>query len=396
MAIKQNSINANSTTPLLPIEGGLGVSSPTAHGILVAEGDSACVPKVLTNGQLLVGSTGADPVATSITSAGGSLNVTGGPGTINIAVAAPLNVPYGGTGSTTLTSHGVLLGNGTSPVTATAAPTNGQLVIGSTGNAPALATITAGTGITVTNGAGTISIASSGGGGFTSINVQTFTSSGTYTPTTGMLQCIIEAVGGGGGGGSSATAPLNDSGAAGAGGGAAAYAKSLFSAATVGSSLTISIGAGGAGVANNPGNGGGNTVVNTVGTVTTILNASAGGGGYQGAAPGESTAPTIATGGTGGGLSAHPGNILGLPGGVGGFSYSFSNGGSDAYLLPGVGGNSFYGAGGAVTNNPLVTQIGTTGFGYGSGGSGAITIGSAGDQPGGTGAAGIVIITEYI
>jgi len=57
-----------------------------------------------------------------------------------------LGVAYGGTGQTSYT--------------------NGQLLIGNTtGNTLAKATLTAGTGITVTNGAGTITIATSGGGG---------------------------------------------------------------------------------------------------------------------------------------------------------------------------------------------------------------------------------------
>ena len=42
--------------------------------------------------------------------------------------------------------------------------TNGQLLIGSTGANPVAATITAGSNITVTNGAGSITIAASGGG----------------------------------------------------------------------------------------------------------------------------------------------------------------------------------------------------------------------------------------
>ena len=43
--------------------------------------------------------------------------------------------------------------------------TNGQILIGSTGAAPVASTITAGSNITVTNGAGSITIASTGGGG---------------------------------------------------------------------------------------------------------------------------------------------------------------------------------------------------------------------------------------
>lgn len=69
-----------------------------------------------------------------------------------------LTVPLGGTGAATLTSHGLLLGAGTSAVTALAEASNGQIPIGSTGNNPTLATITAGTNMTVTNGAGSITL----------------------------------------------------------------------------------------------------------------------------------------------------------------------------------------------------------------------------------------------
>lgn len=88
MAILQNSINANSTTPLSTTQGGTGVSAPTAHGILVSEGAGAFVPKVLTNGQLLIGSTGADPVGAVLTSTGASITITNGAGTINLETAA--------------------------------------------------------------------------------------------------------------------------------------------------------------------------------------------------------------------------------------------------------------------------------------------------------------------
>ena len=70
-----------------------------------------------------------------------------------------LGADQGGTGASTLTDHGVLLGSGTDPITALGAMTNGQLVIGSTGNDPVVASITDGEGIDTTGGAGTLTIA---------------------------------------------------------------------------------------------------------------------------------------------------------------------------------------------------------------------------------------------
>lgn len=76
---------------------------------------------------------------------------------------SPMPVVEGGTGAQTLTAHGILVGEGTSPIVALAAGTDGQLAIGSTGADPVMAGITAGTGISVTNGAGSISVASLNG-----------------------------------------------------------------------------------------------------------------------------------------------------------------------------------------------------------------------------------------
>lgn len=72
-----------------PANGGTGVASPTAHTLPVAEGSSPFnFLGPLTNGQLLIGSTGADPVAAAITSTGGTVSVTLGAGTINLEVAS--------------------------------------------------------------------------------------------------------------------------------------------------------------------------------------------------------------------------------------------------------------------------------------------------------------------
>lgn len=71
----------------------------------------------------------------------------------------PAEVAKGGTGNATLTDHGVLLGSGTAAVTPTAAATNGQLLIGSTGADPSIATPTGDSNeITLTLGAGSLAI----------------------------------------------------------------------------------------------------------------------------------------------------------------------------------------------------------------------------------------------
>jgi hypothetical protein len=61
----------------------------------------------------------------------------------------------------TTTDHSLILGNGTGvAIGSLGVATNGQLPIGSSGADPVLATITAGTNITVTNAAGSITLAS--------------------------------------------------------------------------------------------------------------------------------------------------------------------------------------------------------------------------------------------
>lgn len=67
-----------------PAHGGTGVANPSAHSIPVAEGSSNFTFKSLTNGQLLIGSSGADPVAATI-SAGGGISISNGAGSIQIS-----------------------------------------------------------------------------------------------------------------------------------------------------------------------------------------------------------------------------------------------------------------------------------------------------------------------
>ena len=77
----------------------------------------------------------------------------------SLSLVTALTVPNGGTGAATFTDGGILLGSGTGALTATAQPASGQLLIGSVGVDPVLATLTAGNGVTITEGAGSITIA---------------------------------------------------------------------------------------------------------------------------------------------------------------------------------------------------------------------------------------------
>jgi hypothetical protein len=84
-----------------------------------------------------------------------------GPVSLTSGISGTLPVANGGTGLATLTANSLYVGNGTSALTALGAATNGQIPIGRTGLSPVLATLTAGTNVTVTNGSGSITIAAS-------------------------------------------------------------------------------------------------------------------------------------------------------------------------------------------------------------------------------------------
>ncbi len=107
--------------PVSAADGGTGVSSPTAHGIAVAEGASPFNFIPLTNGQLLIGSTGVDPVAANITG-GTNITVTNGAGTISISAPGVTSFTWNSVaaGSQALVANnGYVTNNGASLVTYT-------------------------------------------------------------------------------------------------------------------------------------------------------------------------------------------------------------------------------------------------------------------------------------
>lgn len=212
---------------------------------------------------------------------------------------------------------------------------------------------------------------------------QVFTSSGTYTPTAGMVYCIVELVGGGGGGGGCGTASstLISVGSGGAGG---SYSRKTLSAASIGAGQSITIGAGGtAGTSVSPFTGG------TGGTTTfgSIFNATGGnpGGGSSGSIQEILGGAAGDTGSTGADFSS-----AGGPGGQG-IALFFATGNN--FISGGMGGNSIFGGGG---RSPFESPVpGEDATGYGGGGSGACNQNSSG-KIGGAGFAGIAIVTEFI
>lgn len=164
-------VYVSSGTDVVVADGGTGTGSLTDHGILLGSGTTAITPLgVAANGQLPIGSTGADPVLGTLTGTSNEITITNAAGSITIdipdavtlntlSLANALTVANGGTGATALTDHGVLLGSDTGAITPLGVAGSGQLVIGSAGADPVLASLTGTTNeITVTNGAGSITI----------------------------------------------------------------------------------------------------------------------------------------------------------------------------------------------------------------------------------------------
>lgn len=216
-----------------------------------------------------------------------------------------------------------------------------------------------------------------------SVVTQEFSSSGTYTPTAGMVYCIAEVVGGGGGGGGAATTTSSQV-AAGAGGGGGGYSRKTISAATIGASKTVTIGVGGTAGANTGGNGG------TGGTSSlgAILSATGGAGGTGGSASNQNQN----AGGVGGVGSSGDFNTSGTPGQYG---FGLSAAGVVQFVFGGQGGSTFFGGGGVGVPG-VGGGAGVTGQSYGGGGSGGSNGGNNGQQAGGAGFAGIVVVTEYV
>jgi hypothetical protein len=252
---------------------------------------------------------------------------TSGQTALTTGVTGTLPVANGGTNQTTYTDGQLLIGN-------------------TTGNTLTKATLTAGSGISVTNGSGSITIASTASGGFQ--NMQVFTSPGTFTTPASTTKIKITVVGGGGN---------SNAGQGGGGGGAAIYVGPV----TASTPYAVTVGA-------------------AAGTSSFSTLASATGGANTGVG-GLGSAGTIQIKGGGGGASATY-MVSSSPLGTG-FGSTSGNGGSS---ILGGGGNSVVSS---SPNSPAPSVAGNAGGNYGGGGSG-----SNGGGANGAGASGVVVV-EY-
>jgi hypothetical protein len=215
-----------------------------------------------------------------------------------------------------------------------------------------------------------------------------FTSSGTYTPTVGMVYCEVQIVGGGGAGGG-ATAPGVTGNSSGSGGGSGEYALGVYSAATIGVSQTVTIGAGGTANSGAPGGNGGITSIGS----SNLISALGGIGGLTVSNTTLSTSSSI-TGGLGGsGGVGGTYRIAGSPGSPGTLNYIA---GVSINAVGGNGGSSYFGGGGIGPAQDQSNITGGNGLGYGSGGGGGVAAQGSSAKAGGSGAAGAVIVQEYV
>lgn len=128
-----NMVDADTSTipiPVTPANGGTGITSYSVGDLIYASGAATLskLADVVTGNALISGGVGVAPSWGKI---GLTTHVTG-----------TLAVQNGGTGASTLTDNGVLFGNGTSPIGATAEGATGQILVGNTGAPPSWAALT--------------------------------------------------------------------------------------------------------------------------------------------------------------------------------------------------------------------------------------------------------------
>ncbi len=172
--------NGSGVTMALSAVGDVTINAPasgTALTVNAASSSSACLNLASgtfeiagsagsSNQALISGGSSAAPswsnVVNSIAGTANQITTSVSTGAVTLSLPAAVTITTSVTISG-LTANSFLYSGTAGLLTATTAPTNGELLIGSTGAAPVAATIaTSGSGISVTNGAGTITLANTG------------------------------------------------------------------------------------------------------------------------------------------------------------------------------------------------------------------------------------------
>jgi len=214
--------------------------------------------------------------------------------------------------------------------------------------------------------------------GFTGrlLNIQVFSSTGTYTPTTGTAAVYVKVQAGGGAGGGTPTTSTGQA-AAGSGGTAGAYGEGYYTSGFSG--VTVTVGGGGSGVSGSAGGAG------SASSFGALLSCPGGAGG----APGTANAGpwvTAASGNTSACTGTALFNQLGVQGG-------------QSIVVSATASNAGSGAGTAFGPGPAgawsAPAPGAAAQSYGAAGAGANAPASNAAQAGGSGKQGIVEVFEF-